>query len=67
MKNKSIFKLIGFYYKYKKIMVQKKIAKMEITKEKMEKIEKQAWILILSWSVIFFILLPVSKQIDQKK
>ena len=48
-------------------MVQKKIAKMEITKEKMEKIEKQAWILILSWSVIFFILLPVSKQIDQKK
>ena len=67
MKNKSIFKLIGFYYKYKKKMDQKKIAKMEITKEKMEKIEKQAWILILSWSVIFFNFLPVSKQIDQKK
>ena len=27
--------------------------KIEITKDKMEKIEKQAWILILSWSVIF--------------
>ena len=42
--------------------------KIEITKEKIEKIEKQGWILILSWSVIFvYFLIFLSKQINQKK